>query len=212
MNLIYMCVFHKQNYVNLLKLLIESISLRANMNNETTEILVITSPLFQPLIKLVLSKYKLPINYFILNLNTLFEAGCARLHIFQWKEIDKYEKILYLDTDILINSDINILFNLEIVPSKVYTLEEDCIGNEEGFHGYEFFDFTKYDKNQTAFTSGILYFHCSLEIKQLFKDIINHIQTHIYINKNPISKCLDQPFIVYNAIIQNKYNNQLLKE
>jgi lipopolysaccharide biosynthesis glycosyltransferase len=182
------------------------------MNNETTEILVMTSLLFQPLIQFFLSKYKLPINYYILNLNTLFEAGCARLHVFQWKKIDKYAKILYLDTDILINSDINVLFNLEIVPSKVYALEEGLISNESNFYGSEFFDFTKYDKNQTAFTSGILYFYNSVEIKQLFQDITNHIKTHIYINKNSIPSCLDQPFIVYNAIVQNKYDNQLLKE
>ena len=44
MNLIYICVFHQQNYINLLKLLINSIHIRGNLNKETTDILIITSP------------------------------------------------------------------------------------------------------------------------------------------------------------------------
>lgn len=32
MNLIYICVFHKQDYIKLLKLLIASISVKANIN------------------------------------------------------------------------------------------------------------------------------------------------------------------------------------
>ena len=204
-----MCVFHQQSYINLLKLLITSISDKGKLNILSTDILIITSQQFQPLIKKELSHFILPIHYYILDLNTLFEAGCARLNIFKYENIDLYDKILYIDTDILINSDVNILFNLEICPDKIYALEEGNIGNE--LWGGQFFDFSKYDKNQLAFTSGILYFHNSIEIKQLFLDIVNHIDIYIYKNKNPIPVCLDQPFIVYNAITKNKYDNQLLK-
>ncbi len=204
-----MCVFHQQSYINLLKLLITSILHKGKLNNLSTDILIITSQQFQTLILKELSHFILPIHYYILDLNTLFEAGCVRLNIFKYENIDLYDKILYIDTDILINSDVNILFNLEICPDKIYALEEGNIGNE--LWGGQFFDFSKYDKNQLAFTSGILYFHNSIEIKQLFLDIVNHIDIYIYKNKNPIPVCLDQPFIVYNAITKNKYDNQLLK-
>jgi FkbM family methyltransferase len=61
----------------------------------------------------------------------------------------------------------------------------------------------------TAFTSGIILFRNSDCIKVLFDTIKAHATDYIKYNAIPI--CLDQPFIVYNAISQNKYDNQLLK-
>ena len=48
-------------------------------------------------------------------------------------------------------------------------------------------------------------------MKALFKNIQSHIQNYIYINNNPIPTCLDQPFVVYNSFIENKYDNQMMK-
>jgi lipopolysaccharide biosynthesis glycosyltransferase len=216
-----MSVFYQKTYINLLKLLIKSMSIKSNINTTTTDILIITSPTFQPLIQKELLNFTsgnnciLSIHYYILNLTTLFEAGCARLNIFQYDKINQYDKILYLDTDILINSDINILFNLDILPNKIYALEEGTIGHR--YWGGMLFNFNKnninktFTINQTAFTSAILYFHNTLEIQKLFQHIIKHINLYIYINKNTIPKCLDQPFVVYNAFIYDQYDNQLLK-
>ena len=209
MNLIYVCVFHQESYINLLKLLITSIDIKSKINKQTTDILIITSPTFQPLIQKEVQLFDLPIKYYILDLHTLFEAGCARLNIFKYEGISNYDKILYLDTDILINSNINILFNLDISLEKIYTLEEGDIGQEHW--GSQFFDFTKYDRTLPGFTSGILFFKNSNNIKILFEVIQSHIEDYIYIKKNPIPVCIDQPFIVFNAVSQNKYDNQLLK-
>jgi mannosyltransferase OCH1-like enzyme len=208
MNLIYICVFYQKNYIDLLNLLLKSILVKSNID-ENTNILIITSPEFKLLIEKVVSYCKIPLEYYILNYNTLFEAGCARLNIFNYDKINLYEKILYLDTDILINSNINVLFNLNTNPTKLYALEEGNIGHE--YWGSQFFDFSKFNINQQAFTSGVLYFHNNNVIKLLFQDIQNHIQKYIYVDKNKIPDTLDQPFIVYNAIIQNKYDNQLMK-
>jgi len=212
MNLIYMCVFHNQNYINLLKLLIRSISVKSNINKETTNILIITSPSFHPLIQKELLEFNLPIYYFILNLNTLMESSCCKINIFQYENIDIYDKILYLDTDVLINSDINILFNLEIAFNKLYALEEAFIWHE--YWGGQFFNFNdtsnKYNKDTPAFSAGVFYFKNSKEMKELFKNIQSHIKEYIYIQNNPIPICLDQPFVVYNSFIENKYDNQMM--
>jgi lipopolysaccharide biosynthesis glycosyltransferase len=205
MNLIYVCVFHQESYVQLLKLLIGSISKRANFDKETTDLLIITSSSMKAQIeKEILTD--LPLQFFILELHSLFEAGCARLNIFKYNNIHKYDNILYLDTDILLNSDINVLFRLEISSEKVYALEEGEIGHE--FWGGQFFDFTTLDRKLSAFTSGILFFKNSESMKFLF----DAIQLHITDYKNmPVPICLDQPFIVYQAITQCKYDNQVLK-
>jgi lipopolysaccharide biosynthesis glycosyltransferase len=123
-----MCVFHQESYIKLLKLLITSISEKGNIN-KTTDILIITSPVFQPLIQKELEGFSLPIQYYILNLQTLMEASCCKLKIFQYSEIDKYEKILYLDTDVLVNSDVNPLFDTHISSEKLYALEEGITGH-----------------------------------------------------------------------------------
>ena len=210
MNLIYMCVFHQHSYINLLQLLITSISIKGNINKDTTDILIITSPEFLPLICEKLESFNLSINYYLLDLYTLFDAGCSRLQIFKYENIHKYNTILYLDTDILLNSDVNVLFNLQISSKKIYALEEGNIGGE--YWGYELFDFSKYDKNTPAFTSGILLFNNSECMKLLFDSIQSHIVDYIYNKKNYVPICFDQPFIVYNAVSQNKYDNQVLKK
>lgn len=207
MNLIYICVFYQKSYINLLKLLITSISTKSNINKENTDILIITSTDFKLVIEKELQNFNLPLLYYILEANSIFEAGCARLNIFKYDCIDKYENILYLDTDILLNSDINTLFNLELSSEKIYTVKEGNIGHV--YWGGQFFDFRKYDRNLSAFTSGVLLFKNSICIKKLFNDIQEHITEYIY-NKNVIPDCLDQPFIVYNAISQGKYDNQIL--
>jgi hypothetical protein len=205
-----MCVFHQEGYIKLLKLLITSISVKGNINKETTDILIITSPSFQPLIQKELEGFDLPLHYYILDLHTLFEAGCARLNIFKYDNIGKYNTLLYLDTDILVNFDVNVLFNLDISTEKIYGFENGFIGH--AFWGSMFFDFTKHNRATSAFTSGILLFRNSDSMKSLFDTIQLHIVDYIYTKKNTIPVCLDQPFIVYSAISQNKYDNQVLNK
>jgi lipopolysaccharide biosynthesis glycosyltransferase len=208
MNLIYMCVFHQESYIELLKLLIASISRKANINKETTDILIITSPAFQPIIQTELSSFDLPLRYYVLDLHTLMESSCCKLKIFNYEHVNTYEKILYLDTDVLVNSDVNLLFNVEISNEKVYAIEEGHIGHE--FWGSMFFDFAKYDKNTPAFSAGVFYFMNSLSMKTLFKDTHSHID--IYMHETGLAPiCLDQPFLIFNSFIQNKYDNQMMK-
>jgi hypothetical protein len=197
MNLIYMCVFYQLEYIKLLNLLILSISEKANLNKETTHILIITSPLFHPLIKKHLDIYDLPLEYYILNINTLMESSCCKLNIFQYDKIDKYKKILYLDTD------------NEILSDKLYALEEGKIESE--YHGGQFFDFTKFNKTTNSFSAGVFFFMNSLSIKKLFEDTNIHIKNYQCKNKT-IPTCLDQPFLVYNSFIQDKYDNQFMKK
>ena len=130
MNLIYTALFYQETFINLLELFVESISTNGNIDKNKTDILILTSPNFLPKIKQRLSEIDLPIKYFLFDFSTLFEAVYSRLLIFQYENIEKYEKILYIDTDVLINSDINIWFDIEIADDKIYALEEGNIGNE----------------------------------------------------------------------------------
>lgn len=202
-----MCVFHQESYINLLKLLVTSISVKANVNNATTDILVITSPEFKPIIEKELASINLPIQYYVLNLHSMMEAASARLQLFQYPGIEKYDKILYLDTDVLLNSDVNVLFNVDILPDKIHALEEGIIGHE--YWGGQFFDRSKYNPNTSAFSTGVLYFRNSPAIISLFAEIKAHIASYMQYQRAPV--CLEQPFFVYHSFITNKYDNQLMK-
>jgi len=204
-----MCVFHQESYITLLKLLITSISKKSKINKDTTDILIITSPSFEPLIKKELECFDLPLHYYLLNLHTLMESSCCKLKIFQYNEIDKYQKLLYLDTDVLVNSDVNVLFDIDISTENLYALEEGNIGND--YWGTQFFDFAKFNRDTSAFSAGVFYFMNSLSMKTLFQDTNNHIADHMSKNKS-LPVCLDQPFLVYNSFITNKYNNQMMKQ
>ena len=210
MNLIYMCVFYQESYIRLLKLLMTSISEKGYINKHTTDILIITSAAFQPIIQETLGGIDLPIRYHILNLHTMMEASCCKLNIFQYNEIDKYQKILYLDVDVLVNSNINVLFDTEIHPEKLHALEEGTIGD---WHwGKEFFDFTNTQFNAaiTGFSAGVFYFMNNESIKTLFQATNEHIAKYLSAG-GKIPTCLDQPFLVYNSVVQDKCDNQFMK-
>ncbi len=206
MNCIFLCIFNKKEYIQLYFLLIESLFIFNTLNN--TEILIYTNTEFMNIIKynhLYTDKIIFEIND---NYNNIDTACKSRLDLFNLKNIHKYEKILYLDTDIIINGDINILFDLDISDNKIYVLEEDMFIHPKDFYGKSLCvndELEKY-KDKTAFTSGIILFCNSESIKSLF----NIINLDI-LNRPKKFSCYDQPYIVYNSIKHDMYDNQLIK-
>ena len=218
MNLIYCCAFFNPGYITLAEMLLLSLSAYGNVGGDT-EVLIITSSEFKPVFQESLKTAPFKIHYYLLNITTSFGAACARLHIFRYPQIKKYSKILYVDTDILVNSDINTLLKLPISSKQLYAVREGQIGIQSCF-GKIFFDFKKFSRHQSAFNSGILLFMNSASMRSLFSDINNHIDEFItaklalHPDVTDYMKFVfaDQPFIVYNAISQKKYNNVLLNQ
>jgi len=210
MNLIYMCVFHQEGYIQLLKLLITSIFVKANIDPTTTHLLIYTSATFQPLIEKELAHTaSLPIHYTLMELDSVMKASCCKLNIFKYDKIDTYDKILYLDTDVLINSDMNVLFGHDISPEKLYALEEGTMGHD--YWCGKLFGTPYVGSTMRAFSAGVFYFRNSEPMRTLFAAILAHIQDYVYEKRRPPPICLDQPFVVYNAFQQNKYDNQMMK-
>jgi lipopolysaccharide biosynthesis glycosyltransferase len=146
-----------------------------------------------------------------LNIHDILSAACARLHIFNFPDIGKYDKLLYLDTDILINSNINKILDLPVDDDKLYVGIEMTL--DSYYHGKQFYsDPPQVDLTQPAFSSSVLYFKNSLKMKELFEAINQHIYQDVVVNKNQPPGCLDQPYIVYNAAIRNMYNTTLIDQ
>ena len=204
MNCIFICVFNNENYVNMLSLLLESLYIYGNMN-ENIQILIYTTTNFRnKIIKSHLtSKY---INFEINDSYNTIDSACkSRLNLFTLKSISKYNKILYLDTDILIKGDINKIFDV-VKEDILYVLEEGTIDSDSDFWGKSLFgnEINNY-VDKSAFTSGILLFNNCVKIKELFQKINTHLTRNNNIGFH------DQPYIVYNAFKYNLYNNKILK-
>ena len=206
MNIIFCCVFNQEKYVDMFLLLLESIFMYGNLD-DNTNILVYTSTPFMNKIKQshIFNNEKI---IFEINdsYNDIDKACKARLDLFKLPSITNYNKILYLDTDILIKGSIHKVFDV-CKEDVLYTLEEGEIDSNTDYWGKSLFgDEINHYKDKSAFTSGILLFNHCERIKDLFKKIKEDVV------KRPRSfACYDQPYIVYNAFKYNVYNNKVLK-
>ena len=201
---IFICIFNQEQYVNMFYLLLESLFTYGNLD-DNIDILVYTSTQFMNKIMqshLFNTKIVFEINDTYSNID---KACKSRLDIFELPSTTKYAKILYLDTDILVKDDINILFDV-CEKDILYVLEEGDLGQEtHDYHGKSLFgdELNNYD-DKTAFTSGILLFNNCEKIKDLFEKI----KEDIVKRPHPL---YDQPHIVYNAFKYNLFNNKVLK-
>ena len=206
MNCIFCCVFNQEKYVDMFFLLLESIFTYGDLD-ENTNILVYTSTPFMNIIKqshlFNNEKIKFEINDTYDNID---KACKARLDLFNLPSIINYNKILYLDTDILVKDNINKVFNV-CKEDILYVLEESEIDCNYDHWGKTLFgnEVNNYN-DKSAFTSGILLFNNCEKIKDLFNKINEDI-----INRPYNFPCHDQPYIVYNAFKYNLYNNKILK-
>ena len=221
MNCVFICVFNNPNYVNMLYLLLDSIYRYGLLDKDGLfEILIYTSTRFAGMIKLSPFYRKDLIRFEINDTYSSVEKACkARLDLFdllvdityKGENNHKYNKFLYLDTDIIVKGDLNLIFDA-CVEDKLYALEEGSIDSDSDFWGKTLFqnagDLDVYTNKSTAtaFSSGILLFNNCEIIKKLFIAIRNDMIAR------PLKfYCQDQPYVVYNAFKYGLYDNQALK-
>lgn len=204
-NLVYCCVFYNKDYLKLLDLLLKSMKMYSSL---PFDFLVITSATFEPEVKRMARTLDLEeiIKIFCLDVQTIFQAACARLFIFDYPEISGYEKLLYLDTDIIIKGDLAPLLSLPI-EDLLHGISSGNIGSQN--FGGQFFDFGTIDQNLAGINSGTLLFLNSENMKNLLGRMKNHIKKFTD-EGNPPPYCMDQPFINFHAIKDSLYNNQIL--
>jgi hypothetical protein len=115
-------VFTQEKYVDMFFLLLESIFIYGNLDNNT-HILVYTSTAFMNIIKkshLFNEKIKFEIND---TYNNIDRACKARLDLFNLPSTINYNKILYLDTDIIIKDKYVSLYGTN--KNKLYNIIDE---------------------------------------------------------------------------------------
>jgi predicted O-methyltransferase YrrM len=210
-NCIFITVFNNKKYIDLLFLLLDSIFIYGNLD-DNVDILIYTSTEFMNIIKQSNLYDKNKIKFETNETKNNTSLACkARLDLFSLASINNYKKILYLDTDIIVTGDINILFNL-CKRDVLYAVQEGTINYYDSDYDIYWGQILFKDKegidvykNKIAFNSGVLLFNNCLTIKNLF------IQINLDINsRSQLDLFGDQPFIIYNAFKYNCYDNEVL--
>jgi len=204
MNLIYMCVFYNEKYIRLLELLFLSLK----RYSSPCDILILTSDDFKEKISALSSHLRLPCKIHCLPCTSIFEAACARLHVFDWDCIDAYDKILYLDTDIIVRRDLGPLF-VNDIEKKLYGIASGTLESPQ--FGGQFFDWPTcgLDHTTPGVNSGTLFFRNCPELRSLFEQTNTHIKTHVAAGLK-IPAVMDQPFINYTAFMRGMCDTSLL--
>jgi len=170
------------------------------------EILIYTNKAFAENIKHNFSKYLKYIKLVLNNFENTSDCCFARLDLFKFNITKKYNKILYLDTDIIIRGDLTEIFDIA-EKEIIYAMQEGTIDSDSNYWGKYLFKKSELEKitDKTAFSSGILLFKNCLAIQELF----DNIKKDVFTKKNVY---YDQPFIVYNAVKHNLYDNKELNK
>ena len=204
-NLVYLGVFFNKDYLQLLKALLISVKLFSPLV-ESVEFLVMTSRDFAADVQQISEDVGIPLNLMFLDTSRLKGAAFARLYIFEYEHIMLYEKILYLDTDIIIQGELMNIFR-EPLEDKLYAMKEGTIEHE--IHGGWWFDFSTIDKNTVGLNSGILLFKATETMKAIFAETIAHVDE---LRNKAMPSCEDQAFINYHFIKADKYDNTLMEK
>lgn len=211
---IYFCVFYNAKYIELLKLCLTS--LKKSCSFTDIDILVLTDDAFLPVINEFNATLNLPLKCITKPFaHTIFAAASARVHIFDTEfaeAIATYEKLLYLDTDILVKKDLTPLFTTAFALDKICALEEGTIESDN--FGAEFFEKDKkedIDWTLSGLNSGILLFYNNPNNALLFKEIRENMESFAE-KEEDIPVCLDQPFINYAVIKANKFERGILEK
>lgn len=136
--------------------------------------------------------------------DTVWLAAKSRIDLFGFESVTKYNKILYLDTDIIVKDSVNKVFDA-INDDILYVLREGNI--TEFFWGSQIFgnEASNYNDN-SAFTTGIMLFNNCEKIRFLFDKVNEHINTR------PCPDAFyEQAYIIYNAFKYKLYDNKTLE-
>lgn len=206
-HLIYIC-FTGQKYFEIAQLLISSIGKCVTRND--VDVLVSTDSETMPFVEEWLAQYK----KYCPNQDIRFKLRSSTLKMYQYRfEIDddfkKYDKVLYLDTDILIaNTNINSLFDEQLNHDTVYVVHESS-----DFNRHEW-SYKKYTHSQIMamisrdvfpFNNGQFLFRYSPSMKQHFQNIIKLTESKPYnsfIDQQSMNHYLNSRFLTDGSVLQ----------
>lgn len=202
--LIYTSCFHQESYTDVLSYLINSFK----KTGSTVDFLVYTTSDFKTLIQSKCSDLT-GVKFFEKNFyKSMNQARISKLDIFDYPEIDNYEKVIYIDADSFFIKDPLPMFD-HIQDDLIYVFGEGNILCEGEYWGRSLF--LKENSGCTdreGIAAFIMGFKNIPAIKKLFIKTKQAFYLDMYQNK---LKFYDQPFLNFFFINNNMFNSDVLK-
>lgn len=210
-NLIFITLFCNEDYVQLLNRLFYSLHKYGNLD-KNTHILIYTSTDLKKNIKNSINWIQYFSVHFCINdsIKTKLQACKSRFDIFKLPITHNYKNILYLDTDILINNEINNIFQI-CQEDKLYAsyengfnINDNKCGNNWGLRLFSEEEL-QVIVDKRGINSGVLLFKNGPKVKKVFENILCDVRN----NNNDI---YDQEFINYHFIKENLLDKDKLSQ
>lgn len=171
MNLVYFVIGSEPNYTQLLEYCVNTI--RCYPENDGYDIMVMCDSEYSQHIK------HLPVRIHITEPNaTAMQSSMRKVEIFK-TDIEKYDKILYLDSDIVVTGPLGPIFDCIKEPDKLYTKKEGShtdIYWSRADSPYDAATLARFKNNGiSSFNCGQFAFKNSPEMRQHFENVLNEI-------------------------------------
>ena len=190
---IYLCAFLKDSYIEEAKICIKSI----RKNGKFTGKIYLFTDKNITIEGVIIIK---------VNCDNVYFAASYRTRLFRHiKDFSPNDIYLYLDTDIVI---LKPLPSFDYIDDKIHVYEyRDVKQSKKAFAGYITND--NFYTNKNAFSSGILLFRPSVNVKKIFNKIYKLYLKLIETKK--VNSCWEQPALCFMFIKHNMYRTSLTK-
>jgi lipopolysaccharide biosynthesis glycosyltransferase len=175
-NLVYYTIYFNKGYIELLDKSITSI---INKSKTTFDVLLITDEptreliLQQPFVSKIAPKFLITETPF-----DGIEASQNKARVFEYEHIHEYDKVLFLDCDIVCLQDINKILNQDLDTNTLYTARNLNLNHSfhtSFHHGFEFLDQDHVEEMKIAkqwpFNAGQFLFRTSDRMQKHFENI-----------------------------------------
>lgn len=178
MNLIYFTIGHNPAYVKLLELCLKSLRKHCDMSHIKT--LIMCDKHYQQYIQ------HLPFDYFVVtdDNHSPEQTSMRKIEIFGFQSLYLFDKVIFLDADIIITGDLNVIFDKMTDDEVLYTFNESDDFRE---HNLVYFGMKNYDdrqlqefvkRNVKVFNCGQFGFIVSHAMGDHFSNVLYMMKTH----------------------------------
>ena len=176
MYLVYLAVGHDPFFAKMVEICVKSII--ATTDNSKIDICIMCDSEYQQYVS------HLPVKIYLTGKSaTAMGSSMRKVEVFDIPNIHDYERVLFLDGDIIVTKSLIPLFEAATDSEKFYVFKEHW----QNQHSHIFFSLLQYtqeelkylnDNNIVGFNCGQFLFTPTLEMKEHFHNVINSINNH----------------------------------
>jgi hypothetical protein len=180
-NLIYFTVFEKDEYIELLDILLKTLK---KQNYSNFELLFITDEVTKQKIQNIKNLKFFKFNYHIVDtIKDAVEASMQKLKIYEWEKIKKYKNILFLDVDIVVIGNLKNIFCGNGNPNVFYSATHN---HDQWLHKTVYHCLVDYTEEQlknfekksiSALNAGQFFFKNTSTMEKHFQNINSFVKT-----------------------------------